>query len=182
MDLSKAFDTINHKLLIAKLEAYGFDNNALAILLSYPGDRWHRTKISTTFSTWSEILSGVPQGSIQGPLLFNIYINNLFFQIVNTHACNFADDTSLGAFATNLEDVLYNLEYGTQSAIVWFENNYMKLNPDKCHFLISGDVKEHLWVGDDEKIWESAEEKLLGVPIDKINHVQVIFSRIITSG
>ena len=68
MDLSKAFDTINHELLIAKLEAYGFEQSALAILLSYLRERWHRTKINTTFSTWLEILNGVPQGSILGPL------------------------------------------------------------------------------------------------------------------
>ena len=161
MDLSKAFGTLNHEILIAKLEACGFDNNALAIVLSYLSDRWQRSKIHTTFSTWSEILSGVPQGSIPGPLLFNIYINDLFVKIVNTHPCNFADDTSLGAFDTNL-DVLYSLEYDKKSAIVWFENNYMILNPDKCHFLISGAVKEHLWakVGD-AKIWKSADEILL---------------------
>ena len=94
--------------------------------------------------------------------------NDLFYQFINTHTCNFADDTTLSAFGTNLEDLLYNLEYDTQSAIVWFENNYMKLNQDKCHFLISGNVTEHLWakVGD-ELIWESAEETLLGVTIDK---------------
>ena len=170
MDLSKAFDTLNHELLIAKLEAYGFDKSALVILLSYLSDRWQRTNINTSFSTWSEILSGVPQGSILGPLLFDIYINDLFYQLINSHTCNFADDTTLSAFGTNLEDFLYNLEYeyDTLSAIVWFENNYMKLNQDKCHFLISGNVTEHLWakVGD-ELIWESAEEKLLGVTIDK---------------
>ena len=162
MDLFKAFDTLNHELLIAKLEAYGFDKSALAILLSYLSDRWQRTKINTSFSTWSDILSGVPQGSILGPLLFNIYINDLFYQLINSHTCNFADDTTLSAFGTNLEDLLYNLEYDTLSAVVWFENNYMKLNQDKCHFLISGNVTEHLWarVGD-ELIWESAEEKLL---------------------
>ena len=82
--------------------------------------------------------------------------------------CNFADDTTLSACSVNLKELLYNLEYDTQSAIVWFENNYMKLNQNKCHFLILGNVTEHLWtkVGG-ELIWESAEEKLLGVTIDK---------------
>ena len=149
-------------------EAYAFDKSALAILLSYLSNHWQRTKINTSFSTWSEILSSVPQGSILGPLLFNIYINDLFYQFINTNTCNFADDTTLSAFGTNLEDLLYNLEYGTQSAIMWFDNNYMKLNQDKCHFLISGNVTEHLWaIVDDELIWESAEEKLLEVTIDK---------------
>ena len=62
MDLSKAFDTINHELLIAKLEAYGFTKGALEIISSYLNDRWQRTKINTSFSTWSELLMGVPQG------------------------------------------------------------------------------------------------------------------------
>ena len=115
-----------------------------------------------------ELLKGVPQGSVLGPLLFNIYINDLFYQLSNTHACNFADDTTLNAFSRSLEELLHNLEYDTHSAIMWFENNFMKLNQDKCHFLISGNINEHLFakVGD-ELIWESAEEKLLGVTIDK---------------
>ena len=56
MDLFKAFDTINHELLIAKLEAYGFDDAALEIILNYLGDRWQRTKINSSFSTWTELL------------------------------------------------------------------------------------------------------------------------------
>ena len=68
----------------------------------------------------------------------------------------------------NLEELLLNLEYDTLSAIIWFENNFMKLNRDKCHFLIAANTHEHLWVKvGDTLIWESSEEKLLGVTIDK---------------
>ena len=168
MDLSKAFDTLNHELLIAKLEAYGFERQALAIILNYLTDRWQRTKVNSSFNTWSELLTGVPQGSVLGPLLFNLYINDLFLQISKTHACNFADDTSLNSFDVNLEDVLRNLEYDTLSFIIWFEINFMKLNQDKCHFLTGANTNELLWlkVGD-AMIWESSEEKLLGITIDK---------------
>ena len=70
MDLSKAFDTINHDLLIAKLHAYGVSKPALKLLKSYLSNRFQRTKINTCFSSWTELLLGVPQGSVLGPLLF----------------------------------------------------------------------------------------------------------------
>ena len=68
MDLSKAFDTINHKLLVAKLHAYGFDATSLEIIYDYLCDRWQRTKVGSSFSSWSLILCGMPQGSVLGQI------------------------------------------------------------------------------------------------------------------
>lgn len=165
MDLSKAFDTINHELLIAKLEAYGFGDSALETMHSYLSDRWQRTKVNTSFSTWKELLCGVPQGSVLGPILFNLYLNDLFYELFDV--CNFADDTTLYACDMKLNNVLNQLEDNAHTAILWFENNYMKLNQSKCHFLTSGST-EHLWIKvGNEKIWESQLEKLLGMKVDK---------------
>ena len=167
MDLSKAFDTINHKLLIAKLHAYGFDLVSLEIMYDYLSDRWQRTKINTSFSSWSEILCGMPQGSVLGPKYFNVYINDLFYLFIYTSVCNMADDTTPYACDLDLPTLITNLEGDTASALFWFEANYMKLNPNKCHFLMSG-PKEHMWIKVGEQIiWESQEEKLLGITIDK---------------
>ena len=78
MDLSKAFDCLPHSLLIAKLYAYGLSRNACKYVASYLMDRKQRVKMGSTQSEWSDLDKGVPQGSILGPLLFNIYLNDIF--------------------------------------------------------------------------------------------------------
>ena len=94
MDLSKAFDTINHELLIAKLDAYGFSKKSLELTLDYLPNRLQHVKINSRFSSWSEITQGVPQDSVLDSLLFNIYLNNSFFLLDDIDICNFADDTT----------------------------------------------------------------------------------------
>ena len=126
-----------------------------------------RIKINCEFSSWTELLSGVPQGSVLGPLLFNIYLNDLFLVNKNTDVCNFADDTTIYSCDQDLRTVIRNLEHDSLLCLEWFECNYMKLNADKCHLLISGHKHEWIWamIGKD-MIWESQCEKLLGVTID----------------
>ena len=166
MDLSKAFDTLDHDLLIAKLHAYGFDRCALRLIKSYLSDRWQRVKINTSYSSWSELLKGVPQGSVLGPLLFNLYINDLFY-IINTGVCNYADDTTTYAVDMTLEGLMDKLESVTNSAMEWFRNNGMKLNSSKCHLLVCGHKNECMIckVGNSQVI-ETHLVKLLGMKIE----------------
>ena len=93
-DFSKAFDRIDHELLIAKLHAYGFSIKSLEFIHSYLYDRNQKVKINSSLSHWSKVESGIPQGSIKGPLLFNIHVCNLFFDIIEIDIGNYADDTT----------------------------------------------------------------------------------------
>ena len=167
MDLSKAFDCINHDLLIAKLHAYGFSIDSLKMIKDYLSNRKQRVKINTSFSTWSDLLMGVPQGSVLGPLLFNIYLNDLFWTKEYTEVCNLADDTTFHSGNMELSELLVELEHDSLLAIEWFESNYMRLNTNKCHLLVGGHKHEHCWakIGKDN-VEESKQQRLLGVTID----------------
>ena len=168
IDLSKAFDCINHELLIAKLDAYGFDKNALKFIHSYLTGRKQRTNVSNFLSTWKTITSGVPQGSILGPLLFNIYLNDVFFFLPNINITNFADGTTPYEINKTVEALIEKLTEDVTVLNIWFENNYMKSNDDKCKLITT---KEHTSVKIGNDIIKSSNSvKLLGITIDnKLN-------------
>ena len=162
MDLSKAFDCLNHKLLIAKLSAYGFSPSALRLIHSYLSER------KQSFSAWRETMIGVPQASVLGPLLFNIYINHLFLFVKDAQICNYADDTTIYACDTNIESVIKTLESNALKIAEWFPNNCMKLNGYKCYLMVFGDKSNDVTLNIGSiTIKESTEEKLLGVILDK---------------
>ena len=171
-DLSKAFDTLPHDLLIAKLYAYGIDYDSLKLIHSYLFKRKQRCKVGSSYSTWSEIMKGVPQGSVLGPLLFNIFINDFFFFIKESSTCNFADDNSLYANGKSICEVAYKLENDLQNALIWFRSNGMVVNPKKFQLMFLGTrskTKICLEIGGN-KIISSTFVTLLGIKIDwKLN-------------
>ena len=171
-DLSKAFDCLSHDLLIAKLEAYGFDKSALKFIHDYLKNRMQRTKVNGSYSSWRELLNGVPQGSILGPLLFNIFINDIFFFLDKAKIANFADDNTTFAIESDIMELLKTLESETFSILNWFRMNEMKPNQDKCHLLVA-DINHRYYSSNsyiylDNAFLESEESvKLLGVKIDQ---------------
>ena len=169
MDLSKAYDCLPHDLLIAKLEAYGFDFNSLCLMYSYLDCRHQRVKIGSQRSAAAKIKIGVPQGSVLGPLLFNIFINDLCLMRLDCEICNFADDTTIYSCGLDLQEVVTNLENDLRRIIHWFTNNGMVANPKKFQLMflgLKGNRRLRLNI-QENKISTTDHVKLLGIEIDK---------------
>ena len=111
MDLFKAYDCLPHDLLLAKFEAYGIDKTGLNLIHNYLSNCKHRTNINSSYSNWYDMVRGIPQGSILGPLLFNLFINDLFHFIERTNICNFADDNTIYSCQNGLKTILEDLRY-----------------------------------------------------------------------
>ena len=109
-DLSKAFDCLPHDLIIAKLNAYGFSLPALNLIQNYLAKRKQRTEINDSYSPWSDILFGVSQGFILGPLLFNIFLSDLFLIVKDINIGSYADDNTLYDSCDTIQEVISSLQ------------------------------------------------------------------------
>ena len=171
MDLSKAFDCIPHRLLLCKLRAYGVSTKACMLLKSYLLYRNQRVKIGETRSNWEHLSKGVPQGSILGPLLFNVFLNDLFYVFTDDSILfNYADDNTLTISHKELEVVIHLLEEHSGKSLSWFHNNGMQANPVKFQGIVlsatlpQGSVQFNI---SNVSVVSSATVKLLGVHIDR---------------
>ena len=159
--LTKAFDCISHDLLIAMLNAYGLSTKSLGLIYDYISHRKQRTKVNESYSSWHDIFYGVPQGSVLGPLLFNIYINDLFFSD-EFQMMNFADDCSPYNFTLSINDVIHTLEKQTALLIELYKCNYLKSNPDKWHLILSEREPTLFANVGNKRIFNSNNEEVLG--------------------
>ena len=150
-------------------EAYGLNEGSLWLIQNYLSKRKQQVKIGSSLSEWLEIILGIPQGSILGPILFKIFINDLFLLIKERDGCNFADDTTLYKCGIVLDIVLENLEMDDNIAINWLNDNKMVANPKKFQlmFLVRYKCieKEMSFVG--KAIKSSITVELLGITLEK---------------
>ena len=169
MDLSKAFDCLPHDILLSKLSAYGLSDNSVLLLKSYLSDRKQRIKIGSVVSSWANINKGVPQGSILGPLLFNVFINDIFYFIKTCTLYNYADDNTLSFHSPDFSELIKFLQQEGKILIDWFSFNCMQANPGKFQAIAVGKKTfEKSPVFRFESVNITCEEvvKLLGVDID----------------
>ena len=141
-DLSKVFDCLPHCLLIAKLHAYGFDKTTTEYLKGYLSHWKQKIKINKTFSYWANILHGIPQGSMLSPLVFNVFLYDLFLFVPNIDLVSYEDDNIPFAMGSSELEVINKIKTVAENLTLCFRNKCMKVNPYKSHILLS-DKKFH---------------------------------------
>ena len=160
-------------MLIAKLNAYGFDKKALKLIYDYLNGRSQKIKVGSSFSSELNISYGVPQGSILGPLLFNIDICDLFFVNITSDIANYADDITPYECDQHCDNLISNLELTVRKDFNWFEYNDLKANASKCHFFLS--PYQYTLININGSVIKSSNcEKLSGIAISSDLHLKNI--------
>jgi len=175
IDMKKAFDLVDHEILLYKLKLHHFSDGTLSLFHSYLSQRQQCVKLGTSFSTPLTIKSGVPQGSILGPLLFLIYINDIGLLLNQSDIDLYADDTTLYATGANPSEIQTNLQNDIYSIQKWCTLNNMMINPNKSKCMLIGSKQKIKNINLNLKIDNNAIENvtshtILGLYIDK--HLQ----------
>ena len=164
LDFQKAFDKVPHKRLMSKFRALGIDGSIARWVNNWLEGRKQRVVVKGEESDWKGVTSGVPQGSVLGPVLFLIYINDIDVGLTSTLA-KFADDLKLGCKATTCEDAI-NLQCDLNNLALWTEKWLMKFNLDKCKIMHIGSKNQlHDYLFYDKVLTRSSCEKDLGIYI-----------------
>ena len=162
-DLSKASECLSNDPSTVKSYAYGFSIDSLRLEQAYLSNHKQRTRINSAYSSWEEILYKVPQGSILGPLLLNIFLCDLFFIMDDIDFPSYADYNTWHTIGNDIEDIIFKLQNLSKTLFQWFmDNNQIKVNPYKCHFICSTNDTVNLIV-EYQIIGKSKCKELLGV-------------------
>ena len=137
LDFAKAFDKLSHRALHYKLQLLGFDDHLLKWLTDFLKDRRQRVVLGSAMSSWLDVISGVPQGSVLGPLLFIVFINDLPRSVKNCMCKLFADDTKLLSLIRNITDIAL-VQTDIDALVKWASDWLMSFNVDKCKYMIVG--------------------------------------------
>lgn len=172
IDLKKAFDTISHDLLLEKLHSIGIKGKAHSMLKSYLTNRFQVVKMGTIQSSPRLITCGVPQGSILGPLLFIIYINNIYELDLKGEITLYADDTCLFYFGHSIDVVIEEAQKDLHLLNVWFQCNLLTINTSKTNYIIfkakNKKIHDHKPLNIDGMIINKTNtEKYLGLLLDE---------------